>query len=196
MNRPAVVKIGGSLTDCAGAIVGEILASGRQVLVVPGGGVFADGVRNLDPQPTAAHWMAVCAMEAYGWYLSSFGLPTTAEIAVPEKPAVLLPYAPFRAADPLPHSWDVTSDTIAAWVAGRLNAPLALVKSIDMLTRDGAEIPDVDEPFSCEEVDPCLITYLFDRGIEACTVNGRRPGRISALLAGEEVPCTRIRTRP
>jgi dihydroneopterin aldolase len=44
--------------------------------------------------------------------------------------AVLAPHAWLRAADPLPHSWDVTSDSIAAWVAGALGAAaLVLVKA-------------------------------------------------------------------
>ena len=42
---------------------------------------------------------------------------------------VLAPYQWLRDADPLPHSWEVTSDSIAAWVAGVLGATrLVLVK--------------------------------------------------------------------
>jgi aspartokinase-like uncharacterized kinase len=42
---------------------------------------------------------------------------------------VLAPYAWLRDADPLPHSWDVTSDSIAAWVAGQVGASrLVLLK--------------------------------------------------------------------
>jgi len=42
---------------------------------------------------------------------------------------VLAPYQWLRDVDPLPHSWDVTSDSIAAWVAGVLGAArLVLVK--------------------------------------------------------------------
>ena len=42
---------------------------------------------------------------------------------------VLAPSAWLKAADPLPHSWDVTSDSIAAWVAGELGAArLLLIK--------------------------------------------------------------------
>jgi aspartokinase-like uncharacterized kinase len=45
---------------------------------------------------------------------------------------VLAPYQWLRDADPLPHSWDVTSDSISAWVAGRLGAVrLVLVKPPD-----------------------------------------------------------------
>jgi aspartokinase-like uncharacterized kinase len=43
--------------------------------------------------------------------------------------AVLAPYQWLREADPLPHSWDVTSDSISAWVAGQIGASrLVLVK--------------------------------------------------------------------
>ncbi len=43
---------------------------------------------------------------------------------------VLAPYRWLCEEDPLPHSWVVTSDSIAAWVAGRLGARrLILVKS-------------------------------------------------------------------
>ena len=42
---------------------------------------------------------------------------------------VLAPSRWLRTADPLPHSWEVTSDSIAAWVAGEIGANhLVLVK--------------------------------------------------------------------
>src|SRR5207302_1088325 len=45
---------------------------------------------------------------------------------------VLAPYRWLRDADPLPHSWDVTSDSIAAWFAGALGARrVVLIKPTD-----------------------------------------------------------------
>src|SRR5438067_837344 len=45
---------------------------------------------------------------------------------------VLAPYRWLRADDPLPHSWDVTSDSIAAWFAGALGARrIVLIKPAD-----------------------------------------------------------------
>jgi aspartokinase-like uncharacterized kinase len=194
MDLPLVVKIGGSLTDHAAAVVGEVLDAGVPALVVPGGGQFADAVRALAPPDTPAHWMAVAAMEAYGWYLSSFGVPVTADLAAPESPTVFLPYAALRAHDPLPHSWAVTSDTIAAWAAREIGASLVLVKSVDCLTRGGVPVAAVHEPFPCEEVDSLLLPYLFDHHIPARIVNGRVEGRLRALLKGEDVPCTSVYT--
>jgi aspartokinase-like uncharacterized kinase len=192
METPVVIKIGGSLMDCAGAVVDEIIAAGRPALLVPGGGGFADAVRTLDPPATPAHWMAISAMEMYGWYLSSFGLQATEQLEVPDLPGVFLPYTLMRALDPLPHSWEVTSDTIAAWVAGELRLPLVMVKSVDRLTRDGTSISEVSEVYACPEVDPFLLPYLFEHQIEAAVVNGRAPGRLATFLRGEQVVCTLI----
>jgi aspartokinase-like uncharacterized kinase len=81
--------------------------------------------------------MAVLAMDQYAHLLVS-RLPTSVLVTGPDefRPAlergglpVLAPYAWLRRADPLPHSWDVTSDSIAAWVAGAVDARrLVLVK--------------------------------------------------------------------
>jgi aspartokinase-like uncharacterized kinase len=47
--------------------------------------------------------------------------------------AVLAPTRWLRAADTLPHSWDATSDTVAAFVAGALDATrLVLVKPAEV----------------------------------------------------------------
>jgi dihydroneopterin aldolase len=52
-----------------------------------------------------------------------------AALATGELP-ILAPSDWLRGADPLPHSWDVTSDSIAAWVAGEVGAErLVLAKA-------------------------------------------------------------------
>ena len=141
-----VVKIGGGLLagegclDSVLAVIGDI-ARDRPLLIVPGGGPFADAVRDQDARlglsDDAAHWMAVLAMDQYAHLIASRLAGATvvcdeAEIAramdagrVP----VLAPSAWLRRVEPLPHSWNVTSDSIAAWVAGAVGAPeLLLIK--------------------------------------------------------------------
>jgi aspartokinase-like uncharacterized kinase len=55
---------------------------------------------------------------------------------------VLAPSQWLREADPLPHSWDVTSDAVAAWVAGAVGARrLVLVKPA------GAAGADLVDPY-------------------------------------------------
>ena len=143
-----VVKVGGGLSSAPGALeaVAAALtsaAAGHRLLVVPGGGPFADSVRRFaETEPLsshAAHWMAILGMEQYAHVLAE-------RIPAPlvEEPgavtaglgragvAVLAPYRWMRAADVLPHSWDVTSDSVAAFVAGALDAErLILVKPVD-----------------------------------------------------------------
>jgi aspartokinase-like uncharacterized kinase len=173
--RPlTVVKLGGSLLRDPARFEAAIrgvsdLAAREAVLVVPGGGPFADAVRYVDRRvglpDDAAHWAAILGMDQHAHAIAA-RLPRAAIVrskaeigaalacgAIP----VLAPSQWMREADPLPHSWDVTSDSIAAWVAGALAAQsLILVKPMD------ASGPDVVDPqFSAicpPSLKVCLVT--------------------------------------
>jgi aspartokinase-like uncharacterized kinase len=192
---PLVVKVGGSLFPETGRITAVLKGSRRPLLVVPGGGPFARMVRSLQLPDDPAHWMAVLAMDQFGWYLAAGGLPVTHVLAVPRGAEILLPYRIMRDHDPLPHSWDVTSDTIAAWVASGLGLDLLILKSVDGITRDGALVPRVTEPVPCTEVDPCLIPFALAHGVRTTILNGRAEGRVGDFLAGRAVPGTVIEPR-
>lgn len=142
----AVVKVGGSLlanTRQLDAVLTAVarLSRDRRLVVVPGGGPFAETIRDLDRRlelpDTAAHWMAMLGMDQYGHLLvarlhGSVLVSRPSEITAALENRLLPIVAPshwLREADPLPHSWDVTSDSIAAWIAGALGAArLVLVK--------------------------------------------------------------------
>lgn len=146
---PVVVKLGGGLLGDPGALdaaAGAVAALARRwrVVVVPGGGPFADAVRALQRSAglseDAAHWMAILAMDQYGHLLAE----RIERAVLVEEPgsiaaalgagqvAVLAPYRWMRLADVLPHTWDATSDSVAAFVAGALDARhLVLVKPVD-----------------------------------------------------------------
>lgn len=163
--RLLVIKVGGSLLadraqfDAALAAIAEI-SHGRRVLIVPGGGPFADAVRDVDTRigmsEDAAHWTAILAMDQYAWVLAERlrapVVTTEADVNVTVsrgKIGVLAPFRWLRDADPLPHSWDVTSDSIAAWVAGQLGAErLVLIKPA------GARGANV--------VDPCFASVCLE----------------------------------
>ena len=98
--------------------------------------------------------MAVLGMEQYGWYIASFGISTSPDLQVPEHPTVFLPYALLKKEDPLPHNWDITSDTIAAWVAYRLGLDLVVLKSVDGIMKGGTTWNRITTPMACEEVGP------------------------------------------
>jgi aspartokinase-like uncharacterized kinase len=142
----SVVKIGGGLTAYPGAlerVCAAVADASRdhRIVVVPGGGPFADAIREFDRRvgvsPDAAHWMAILAMDQYAHVLAG-RIPgavlvedpgAIGDALGPGRVAVLAPSRWMRSADVLPHSWAVTSDSIAAFVAGALDAArLVLIK--------------------------------------------------------------------
>ena len=180
-----VVKIGGSLlarVDCFDAVLAEIARArgDAALLIVPGGGLFADAVRDVDRRlglsDETAHWMAVLAIDQYAHLIAS-RMPAaklvfdTGDVAAALDAAripVLAPYQWLREADPLPHSWDVTSDSISAWVAGQVGASrLVLVKPA------GVSGPAL--------VDPCFERFL-PAGIEIAIVAADRIDQLRAML--------------
>jgi hypothetical protein len=191
---PVVVKIGGSLLHQGAEIVSVVRSSHRPLLIVPGGGTFADMVRHSAVNDDAAHWMAIAAMDQYGWMLASWGIGTTDLLEIPGRPCVLLPYRVMRERDPLPHSWDVTSDTIAAWVASMLGTDLLLLKSVDGITRRGVLLPMVSKPVVSDVVDPCFIRFVLKNRVRAYLINGMNTERVKRWLEGEMVPGTVIGT--
>ncbi len=150
----AVVKVGGSLLDHHDALSRtlsalEIVAPARSLVIVPGGGPFADAVRAVDQRHSLssddAHWMAILGMEQFAVALASrirnaelvHGSDGIARAQTRGRIPVLAPYRWLCDSDPLPHSWDVTSDSIAAWIASEIGArQLILIKpdAYDALT--------------------------------------------------------------
>jgi len=54
---------------------------------------------------------------------------------------VVAPYRWLRDADPLPHTWNVTSDSISAWVASMLGATQLVLVKPPGATGEGAVDP-------------------------------------------------------
>ena len=191
---PIVVKLGGSLSNQVENLVPVFLASGCPLFIIPGGGIFTDIVRKSRVDDDTAHWMAVAAMDQYGWFIASRGIPATSFLQVPDQPVVFLPYCSIRQLDPLPHSWDVTSDSIAAWVADLLGLDLLLLKSVDGLLKNGCLINQVKKPVITDVVDPFFIPFVLEKKIKTSVINGSRIDRVEKFLRGEGVLGTRIGT--
>jgi 5-(aminomethyl)-3-furanmethanol phosphate kinase len=202
----ALIKIGGSLYHDSRlpelVAAWAALAAEFRLLAVPGGGPFADQVRAADSRfglsDDAAHAMAVLAMDQFGALLADLApgailardLGTAAEASARGRLAVLAPSTWLLGADPLPHGWHVTSDSIAAWIAGAAGIDrLVLLKSVpDIETRDsrsGAMMvqPSVAINALAESgvVDSYLARALPPR-VTCWIVDGRRPERLAELL--------------
>lgn len=141
-----VVKVGGSLSESGDLSAWlDILAElgGGRVVIVPGGGPFADLVRRSQTRwgfdDVVAHHMALLAMEQYGRMLTGMRPEFKCAAALAEIRQVLsdgripvwLPSQLAVRAQDIPASWDMTSDSLAAWLANKLAAEhLLLLKSV------------------------------------------------------------------
>jgi 5-(aminomethyl)-3-furanmethanol phosphate kinase len=191
---PLVVKVGGSLFHHISDLVPVLKESKRPLLLIPGGGPFADIVRQCEVDNDTAHWMAVSAMEQFGWFIASHGIPVTDIIAIPGSTTVFLPYQYFIQNDVLPHTWDVTSDTIAAWTAGNLHLDLLLLKSVDGIFINSTLRKQVTAPVESDVIDPFFIPFVIKNRIKTTIVNGSQPDRVGKFLRGKKVPWTKIGT--
>ena len=180
-----VVKVGGGLSALPGALDAVCravsdLGRTRRIVVVPGGGPFADAVRTFEAShglsADAAHWMAILAMDQYANVLAEriAGAKMVEEPGAIEETigkagvVVLAPSRWMRAADVLPHTWQATSDSVAAFVAGALDAErLILVKPA---------------PESATTVDPCFRSVL-PAGLACTVLPWHRISELAALPA-------------
>lgn len=144
-----VIKLGGSLLETAALPVclAEVNHYTGPVVIVPGGGPFAEQVRIAQSQwhfdDVAAHRMAILAMQQMALLMHSLR-PEHAIVsdigrlrAVGQTQSALIWAPQIEQLDEagIAASWDITSDSLAAWLAGRIDAEeLIIVKS--------AQIPD------------------------------------------------------
>jgi dihydroneopterin aldolase len=188
-----VVKLGGSqafsnhlpdwldaLAHCAGRVV-----------VAPGGGPFADAVRTAQPKmgfdDDAAHHMALLAMDQYGRALVSlnaaFALADSAsaigDIVAGGKVPVWSPTAMVLAAKDIPYSWQVTGDSLAAWLAGHIGAKrLLLVKHVEL----SSERVAVADLVARGIVDPAFPRFFDASGVEASIIGPAGHAAVAAAL--------------
>jgi aspartokinase-like uncharacterized kinase len=195
-----VLKVGGSLLDKAEDVLKRVLSTGIDVLIVPGGGPFADMVRDVGERKgisdDAAHWMAVLAMEQYAYYLSDkAGIELTPMLVKKRGVQILLPYGVLKRQDELPHSWDVTSDTIAAWAAMKTASPMIKATDVDGIMLNGrlqetVKASDIKGVETC--VDRALPDFLIRHGMDILIVNGLIEGRLENAMKGNQVAGTKI----
>ena len=206
-----VIKVGGSLGrgPALGAILRGLarLARTRRILLIPGGGRFADLVRaerqRLGLDEASAHSMALRAMDQYGLLLTALcpraratgDFSEAGRIAAAGGVPVLLASLPIERQRGLERTFRLTSDSIAAVVARRIGA-----KRLVLLKR--CPCPE-DEPASRMAllrlarrgvVDP-LFPFLAPRRAEIRILDVRSPRAWALLEAGRPGDETRRRAR-
>lgn len=195
-HSPVIVKIGGSLLGGAPPRpLLQRLAAERRAILVPGGGAFADAVRDAQPRlglsDAACHAMAILAMEQSAYALADL-MPTLAPcrsesaLTAPRAGAALwFPAAMLIGAPDVAESWDVTSDSLALWLARRLGAArLVLVKA------PGAAVPA--QPVHGDHLEALAAAGTVDRAFPHMAsgfagtivlVNADDSARLAAALA-------------
>lgn len=216
------MKVGGSLAEDPASLRAlckelERLARKHGILMVPGGGRFADCVREIDYRlhlsDTVAHKMAILAMDQFGLLLTDiltnartvYTLEGAKKLSEAGTLPILLPSRLMFQKDPLKHSWDITSDSIAACIAGLLHVKkLILVTDVDgVFTSDpkkdlNAKLRgklSANELLSWNKrtcVDKFLPKMLLETRLDCYVVNGRHPERIQRILKGERGLYTQI----
>lgn len=142
---PLVVKIGGSLLSNGSrlaSVVATLARARRPIVIVPGGGPFADQVRDAqshhDTSERAAHMMALLAMHQTGLLIEDMQtrfvtVDTVAAIRqalAANRVPIWLPLKLAGVDSTIPADWSATSDTLAARLAERLRfEAVLLIKS-------------------------------------------------------------------
>jgi aspartokinase-like uncharacterized kinase len=217
-----IVKIGGSLVSFPGKLralcarLGQVSKS-QKLLVVPGGGEFADTVREADKRfvlsQAASHQMAILAMDQYGFLLSDLIWNSCTAYKVEDvlkawhsnKLPVFLPSQFLLDDDFLENSWDVTSDSIAVYIGSRMQIDkVVLVSDVDgIFTDNPKKVLDAKliDKLSAQEllamtnrtsVDKFLPKLLLQLRVECFVVNGQYPERVEAILNEQDTVCSRI----
>jgi 5-(aminomethyl)-3-furanmethanol phosphate kinase len=193
---PIVVKIGGSFafSEHLRNWIEALAACVGRVVIVPGGGPFADAVRvtqtRMGFDDRAAHQMAVLAMEQYGRALASLSSilsPAASAAAIrralaADRVPVWMPSAMVLDAEDIGQSWSVTSDSLAAWLVGRIGADkLLLVKHAKHL-RGRANLKDL---IAAGVLDETFAQYL-KRSAAAAYIAGPsdHEAAVAAMRAG------------
>ena len=161
-----VIKLGGSLLS-SGSLqewLSIIVEHGAgKLVIVPGGGIFADKVRDAQQKwkfdDKAAHQMALLAMEQYAHLLQSYApdivLADSIEgiekaISLKQVP-VWLPFKMINTCQDVSANWDLTSDSLALYLADQLNAKhVMLVKSLSSKNLNARQLSEsgmVDKDF-------------------------------------------------
>jgi aspartokinase-like uncharacterized kinase len=220
----AVIKVGGSVlldhADSVKPLFHTVSEQGRhhRLIVVAGGGSLANEVRRMHKEynltDSTAHFMAILAIDQNAYMINQF-LEGSRVVFDPSdarrttkghQVAILAPFRLILNRDPLPHSWNVTSDSIAAYVAKTVKAEkLILLKDVDgVYTEDpkktkGANliekvtaselIETMTKPTCIDKMLPKVLRYSR---VKAHVVNGLFPERLESVLKGDSTRETLI----
>ncbi len=181
---------------------------GQNCLFVIGGGEFANLIRKYDVEigfsQDVTHETAIDSMDILAKLLNdklafteiSYTIEEANRISDSNKIPIMICSEILKENEPFKHSWDVTSDSIAAYIASLLNAKILIATNVNgIYTKDpslsGAELIseiDVNELLTFDEssVDLMLPALLIEHGLDCYVVNGEYPERALSIMNNED----------
>ena len=198
-----VVKIGGSLFPDYAIDLADKLKNTSSVIIL-GGGEFANLIRKYDAEQEfsdeANHWTAIDCMDIIAKLVHdkvestklAYSIDEINQISDEGFTPIFLVSEFLKVEDPFECSWDVTSDSIAAYVAHLLNANLLIVTDVNgIYTQEPKEpgstfISKIDATtlltFQESSIDVMLPSLLLRFGTDCYVVNGKFPERVLSLI--------------
>jgi len=198
-----VVKIGGSLfPDYAIELAKQL--NNTNSLIILGGGEFANLIRKYDSTQNfsseVTHFTAIDCMDIIAKLVNdkvdstkmAFSIDEINEISDDGFTPIFVVSDFLKKEDPFECSWDVTSDSIAAYVAHIFNANLFIVTNVNgIYTQEPKEpgstfISKIDATklltFQESSIDVMLPSLLLKFGTNCYVVNGKFPDRVLSLI--------------
>lgn len=182
-----VIKLGGSLLGAPELVHWlEILVkySDGKVVIVPGGGLFANSVREAQLISNAsdeiAHQLALMAMDQFGLLLAGMNpdlVTASSELEIAERGwqhrgIIWLPSKMAMADSSIPKNWQVTSDSLSAWLANKLGAEqLILVKSKPLISYQKEAPTALQHLVNDEVIDSQFVNFSAGKNFQAWALN-------------------------
>ncbi len=191
-----LIKLGGSLFRYIREISIE-LKRHKNILIIPGGGPFSRFVRNLYEKrildEETSHILAILAMEQYGYYINKhLNFNKIYDLRNIKLPGIIFPYEILKGDDFLEKSWRVTSDSIACYIAYKLNID-RVIKLTDVhgIYNKGKIIDRISAKdllsMKFKPVDDMLPHLIIRFKIYFQIINGRDLEIIRRAILGENV---------
>ena len=198
-----VVKIGGSLFPDYAIELAKRLKNTNSCIVL-GGGEFANLIRKYDDEikftEKTNHWTAIDCMDIIAKLVNdkvdttklAYSIDDVNQIADEGFTPIFVVSEFLKTEDPFKCSWDVTSDSIAAYISHLLNAKLLIVTNVNgIYTQEPKEpgstfISKIDATtlltFQESSIDVMLPSLLLKFGTNCYVVNGKFPERVLSLI--------------
>ena len=197
------MKIGGSLFPDYAIDLADKLKN-TESLIILGGGEFANLIRKYDEDINFSdetnHWTAIECMDIISKLVNdkvkstklAYSIDEANEISDKGFTPIFVVSEFLKTNDPFECSWDVTSDSIAAYVADIFDAKLLIVTNVNgIYTQEPKEsgstfISKIDAKnlltFQESSIDVMLPSLLLRFGTNCYVVNGKYPERVLSLI--------------